>query len=335
MRSAALFIVVLGSCVAPLAAQVRLGNPETAPTEATAIPMPTVIVPTHSERPPEPRLMPAEFPEPYLPLPFYLQNLALFGGFDGSRAPDDLGINANIGGRLGLQTGLPLIESAGLGLQLGIAGSYHRTATQFLRLNDEPGERSQIFSTLGILQRTDWGLSWALAYDYAHTQSYSTLDLGQWRGQISLQVMPTLEVGVWGTYRDRADSATVAGETFHLQAINQTNLFFRYTWPTQAVTSFWIGLAQEHGQAVLGIPGDVPIRNVFVYGADAHIPLSQRVALYGEANFITPNDTGTVTAFLGLVFYPGGNAASAGRNPFAPVLPLANNPNFSFDARRN
>jgi hypothetical protein len=60
-----------------------------------------------------------------------------------------------------------------------------------------------------------------------------------------------------------------------------------------------------------------------------YIPLNGNWAIFGEANFITPNDSGTVTAFFGLVYYPAGGAGNAFRNRFAPMLPLANNPTLA------
>ena len=42
------------------------------------------------------------------------------------------------------------------------------------------------------------------------------------------------------------------------------------------------------------------------------------VAIFGEANFITPNDTGTVTATFGLAINLGGRAVEASRDRFAP-----------------
>ena len=44
---------------------------------------------------------------------------------------------------------------------------------------------------------------------------------------------------------------------------------------------------------------DVPaVRNAFVYGADLQMPLNNWIAIYGEANFITPASSGTVDAYL-------------------------------------
>jgi hypothetical protein len=155
------------------------------------------------------------------------------------------------------------------------------------------------------------------------------MDIGQWRAQIGYELNPTNEIGVWGTLRDKGDSTIVNGQVMSLEAINQVNLFFKHVWPTGVTTRGWIGMAEQHGRFVLGGPTYAPTYHPFVFGAEVFVPLSEHWAIFGEANFITPNDSGTVTALLGLVFYPGGGAGSAPRNRFAPLLPVANNPTFS------
>jgi hypothetical protein len=76
------------------------------------------------------------------------------------------------------------------------------------------------------------------------------------------------------------------------------------------------------------------VRNAFVYGADLQMPLNNWIAIYGEANFITPASSGTVDAYLGFVFYPGGGARNALQKRFAPLLPTASNTSFAVDLPR-
>lgn len=261
-------------------------------------------------------------------------NFAIFGGFDGARGPDDLGINANVGGRFGVNYAAPLIEEAGIGFQIGTAGAYQQTATRFQRLNGGPGDRTQWFSTIGVFQRTELGFVWGVAYDYLHTNSYANFDLSQWRGQIGLRVNPNNEIGVWGTYHDRGDTATFGGERFNYQALNQASLYFTHFFEHNAMGRVWVGLTDEHGRAILGIPGGTPTYNAFIYGAEFLAPVNPYVAFYGEATIITPVDSGCVNAFVGLAIYPGGGAYQAARSRFAPMFPLANNANFAVDARR-
>ena len=71
-----------------------------------------------------------------------------------------------------------------------------------------------------------------------------------------------------------------------------------------------------------------------LFGAEIHVPLNDWMAIYGSANFITPAATGTVDAFLGVTFYPGGGARQMHRHRFAPLLPVAGNPSFAVDSQR-
>jgi hypothetical protein len=85
---------------------------------------------------------------------------------------------------------------------------------------------------------------------------------------------------------------------------------------------------------VLVAPGNTPVHHPLAFGADLYVPLSDWVALFGEASFITPNDTGTVTATLGFAFYPGGKAKGTAHSRFAPLFAPANNPTFAVDVRQ-
>jgi hypothetical protein len=262
-----------------------------------------------------------------------LENLSGFLGLDGSKGPEDLGINANFGFRGALNWGYPVWEQAGLGVQLGTAINYSETAVRVLRSIDGVRDRFQSFTTLGLFQRTDFGLSWGFVHDWLSEHYYAGIDVGQWRAQIGYALCCHDELGVWGAWRDRGDSATVDGESFNLRPISQANFFWKHIWENDAVTRMWVGVADSHGRFVLVAPGNTPVHHPFVFGADLYVPLTEHLAIFGEANFITPNDTGTVTATLGFAFFPGG-AHHAVRSRFAPLLPLANNPTFALDLRQ-
>jgi hypothetical protein len=74
--------------------------------------------------------------------------------------------------------------------------------------------------------------------------------------------------------------------------------------------------------------------NVFVYGAELSLPLSERFAVSGAANLVTPASTGTVDAYLGVTFYPGRSGMRAATNRFAPLIQVANNPEMAINLRR-
>jgi hypothetical protein len=263
-----------------------------------------------------------------------LDNFSAFLGLDGSKGPEDLGINANFGFRAAANWGYPLLDTWGLGVQLGTAVNYSSTAVRVLRLVTGNTDRTQSFTTVGLFQRSALGLNWGVGYDFLLEDYYENLHFGQWRGQVGYQVGANDEFGVWGTLRDRGDSATVADFDLHLRPISQANLFWRRIWTNELVTRMWVGVAEGHGRFLLVAPGESPVHHPVVFGADVYVPLNDHLALFGEANFITPNDSGTVTATFGFAFYPAASARTAGRSRFAPLLPLANNPTFALDLRQ-
>src|SRR5262249_44209568 len=62
----------------------------------------------------------------------FLDNLSLFAGLDGSKSPQDLGINAHMGGRAAVNWGCPILEAIGLGFQVGTAVNYSDNAVAVL-----------------------------------------------------------------------------------------------------------------------------------------------------------------------------------------------------------
>jgi hypothetical protein len=264
----------------------------------------------------------------------WFDNFSAFTGLEGVKSPEDLGINANFGLRAAANWGIPLLEQYGIGAQLGSALNYSRTAVRVLRSVTDTRDNTQGFFTAGLFQRTDFGLSWGVVYDFLLQNYYQEFEFGQWRGQIGYAVTNNDEFGLWGAIRDFSESGQVGDQAFQLRPILQGNVYWRHIWEHEIVTRIWVGVAEEHGRFVLVAPGNTSVHHPVEFGADVFVPLSDRLALFGEANFITPNDTGTVTATFGIAFYPGGKARETARSKFAPLLPLANNETFAIDLRQ-
>jgi hypothetical protein len=263
-----------------------------------------------------------------------LDNLSVFTGLDGSKGPEDLGINADFGFRSSVAWAYPIMEEYGLGVQVGSAINYHRTALRMLPAITGTHDRVQSFTTFGVFQRTDLGINWGVVYDFLAEDYYQDFEFGQWRGQVGYNLTPEDEVGSWTTLKDFGDDGSAGGQRFKLRPIIQSNVFWRHIWANETVTRMWVGLAESHGRFVLVAPGDTSVHTPWVFGGDVFVPLNESWALFGEANFITPNDTGTVTATFGFAFYPGAKARCAGRSRFAPYLPVANNPTFAINLRQ-
>ncbi|MBI3409229.1 MAG: hypothetical protein HY040_12855 [Planctomycetes bacterium] len=262
------------------------------------------------------------------------ENLSFQIALDGSKEPEDLGINANFGFRVAFNWGIPLVEDLGIGMQIGSALNYSRTAIGVLKLLGGPTDRLQSYTTLGLFCRSDSGWNYGFAYDFRFDDYFLNIDTSQWRAQVSKYITDWDEVGLFGAWRDRIETAQVAGQTLFFRPIDQIALFWRHIWEGDIVTRGWVGLAEEHGRFSLLRPGQGWINHTFAFGADFQVPLNNSLALFGEAHFITPNDTGTVTATLGIAWYPGGGARTTARSRFAPLLPLANNPFFAVDVQQ-
>ena len=262
-----------------------------------------------------------------------IDNLSLFLGLEGSKQPQDFGVNAHFGGRFHANWGVPLAREAGLGLQLGAAINETRNAVQVVERVEGSKDRSQVFATIGLFQRTDNGFVWGVGYDWLQQDYYDDFDLGQWRGQFGYFLSPRNEVGVRVAVSDRQDDGSFAGIPVVLDPISQGSLYVRHYWPTSAVTTLWFGLAEGHAEANVALGDLQPLDERFLFGSDIYFPLNNRLAIYGEANFIQPADTGTVDAYLGVALFPGGSCKALTRR-FAPVLPVANNTSFSVDFSR-
>jgi len=264
----------------------------------------------------------------------FYDGLTLFGGLDGSKQPQDLGVNANMGGRVAANWGHALLDDWGLGIQLGTGFNFSDNAVQVLDRLDINSHRNQLFATAGLFQRSGWGLNWNIVHDFLWESYYNNFQLGQWRGRVGYEVGDTDEFGVWGTLADSGDSGSVSGIPIQVAAISQVNAFWRHKWGSSAWTTFWLGSASHHSRFVLGLPDLPPVNHALVYGAEIQFPLNDWLAIYGQANFITPPSSGTVDAYLGFSIYPGGGALHASQKRYSPLLDTASNTSFAVDMSR-
>ena len=73
---------------------------------------------------------------------------------------------------------------------------------------------------------------------------------------------------------------------------------------------------------VNAVLGDLrELHNTFVFGAELQIPLTDRLAIFGQGNFITPASSGTVDSYLGFVYYPHGGARRHSNPPLLRCKP--------------
>ena len=263
----------------------------------------------------------------------WLRSLTFFGGVDGSKQPQDFGVNANLGLQGSVNSSFALNDDSGLGLQLGAGVVGSQNAVRVYELLGEATDRVQGYTTVGLFQRSDSGFLWAVAHDFMVEESYDQFFLSQWRGRVGLDIDETNQFGVTAQLRGIGDSGTFGGGPVSLRTINQGSVYWRHIWESETQTTFWLGVADGHGENN-AVTGPAPAKSTCpLFGADFLAPLNDHFALYGETNLIMPADTGTVDAFLGIQWFPGGGARRARRGRFDPVFSVAAPTSFSVDLR--
>ena len=263
----------------------------------------------------------------------WAETLSLFAGISGAKQPQDLGVNAHFGGRLSANYGFPVYKPANLGVQVGLAGVYQDDAVRVFEALGAKSERGQLFATAGLFQKYElW--NWSVVYDGLYQDQYDTSTLTQFRGRLGAHLTDRDELGVWGTKNDRGADVEFLDIPLEIKPISQINLFWRHQFESGAYATIWGGVAEGHEELTLVLPTDNHLSTAPIFGADFRAPLNDYAALYGEANFILPADTGTVDAFLGVEFYPAAVARSFRDLAFAPILRPAGSPSFAVDAKR-
>lgn len=253
---------------------------------------------------------------------------------DGSKQPQDLGVNANAGLQASMNWGLPLLLEHDLGLQVGTNLTATQNAVRVYEMLGESTSRTQSFTTVGAFRRFDNGIAVGGVYDFLYEDSYDQFFLGQWRMRASYAILEQDEIGLTAQLRSNSDSGFFNATPVTLRSINQSSTYWRRFWSTGAQTTAWLGLADRHSEDNI-VTGPASAKNdSFLYGADIFFPLTRSLAIYGETNMILPYDTGTVDAFLGVQWFPGNRAFSARRGKFSPLLPTASPVSFSTDWSR-
>lgn len=263
---------------------------------------------------------------------------SFFSGVDGSKQPQDFGANAHLGLRTSIDYAASLNVESGIGFQVGTAAVFHGNAVQVFELLGESKDRFQSFTTLGLFQRSDSGLTFAATYDLLVQDSFDDFRLGQWRLLASIPVNANLELGTVVNLAADDDTGqfTAGGSPIdvRLEPIEQLKIFLRTDWQSSARTTFWVGVADEHSEENV-VTGTLPPKNnQILFGADLFAPLNRCLALYGETNLMMPADTGAVDAWLGIQFVPGGLHFRDRTNRFRPALPVASNTTFANDLMR-
>ena len=264
-----------------------------------------------------------------------------FFAFDGWKDQADYLDGNNFGFRTGVNAGIPLLRSRGIGAQIGASvGLYELSGRE---QGATTTVENQTIFTVGAFKRSDYcageRFSWAIAYDHRFNDAYGvsggdSLSLGQYRGLIGYALNPCDEIGFWMTQTNGDDDplpATTAGigligVSHWSEPVQQYNFFWRRYWECGGETMLYMGAVEDPGE--------------FVVGLDAQVPLSRRLSLFCGANYIKPSvDAGSPNyteeiwnVSAGLMFFPGRCAQSCcGPDRWTPLLPVANNGTFALD----
>lgn len=271
-------------------------------------------------------------------------NMYYFAAVEGWQGPVDLGFgNGNFGGRVGINLGVPLLESLGIGGQFGMSyGAFNFHGRFDVGGGEDSAIEDHLMMTAGVFRRADlsqpcgsrW--SWGAAYDLLYADNIglfsNELFLGQWRFQFGYALSETDEVGFWTTQGNEQDS--LAPTPFHAHPLHQYNMYWHHKWCAGTDTRAWFGLAEDPGS--------------LVFGTDVSYLLNDCLALIGTAQYILPSasggefspffQSGFAQEFwnltIGLAYYPGGNAHSqtvAGRR-WMPYFNVADNGSFALEA---
>ncbi len=251
----------------------------------------------------------------------YSENFSLFTGKQGFKGPVDQGLNGNFGYHGGGNWGMPLLDAHGVGYQIGV----NYIGSDFAGRTGPLGHRrAQFFVTTGAFRRAvhGHGFQYGAVLDYLRDDFYIQMDLTQVRGEISY-VYNGHEVGFWGAFTGNTSThwGQIPGtpwQPYSFEANSQYNFFYRYEMPNGTVCRTWGGLS-GHGDGI--------------FGGDATVRVSDKIALVANYNYLLPRNDDFVpnnikeswNLTISCVWYPGYKRRDSWTNPYRPLFYVADN----------
>lgn len=266
-------------------------------------------------------------------------------GVDAFKGISDYNGPSNFGVVTGLNIGVPIpgLRDYGFGWQIGLTyGAYdldgRAPEANLVGIQSTAHTQQQTFVTTGFFRKAQCGqrLSFGMVYDWMYNCEWGVFGnnptLGQWRGQVEYAMNACNGVGVWAAQRDRSSIQEMGRYTVSDRALSQVNMFWHHKFCSGADSWVWMGLP-DHGR----YSGDKSFADWMV-GFNVQVPLSDRLALYGNASYLHPSAAAGADAAIeqgwdagmGLVWYVGGYARSNAINGkcWTPYLQVANNSTF-------
>jgi hypothetical protein len=226
-----------------------------------------------------------------------------------------------IGGMLSINAGAPLTPDGELGFQVG--GTYI-----------EADEGAQGFFTIGVFHRCDpgacWGINWGLVYDVAY-DDFIDYAIGQIRFKAGVSVTSRDEVGGWLSIGTNVETVFLKGTDIIVLDPTLTindNLIEARVRPECDGYFFWRHTCTSGAEGTVFLGGRENLGGAFIIGYTASVPFSDCCAVLSGGHWShDSDDRGSFDVYLGLGYFPGGNARSTGScgNRYLPYQDAANN----------
>lgn len=264
----------------------------------------------------------------------------LFIGLDDFRGVSNQVRQDSFGLRTGINLGVGLLDSWGVGAQAGVSYGGYKWDGQSFPTTEPSAWNSQVFMTGGLFKRADkgWRFNAAAVFDYMVSDNFSIVasepSFGQFRGLLSVPVSGHDEIGSWVAVHESSStqglSAPFSPGTVTFQAIDQYNVFWKHWFDGGTVANLYFGFnGHQLNQGTQG---------TWVIGGGIEVPFSDRLALYGDFAYMRPSaTTGDGAAFqnsynisVGIAWYPCTclRQRSICNRGWVPGLPVANNGSF-------
>ncbi len=171
------------------------------------------------------------------------------------------------------------------------------------------------------------------SHDFLYGKSFDTISLGQWRMRGSYTLSRSNEIGITSTLRSytiREYLARTLPSNFSRSISSfSTIVAFGELCSNERLLDRTSPTSMVKTTPSLVHPLQKNYRSCLV---QTSLCLSPRASQYtAKPNMITPSDTGTVDAFLGIQWSPKRRTNSYRRSKFSPLLPLAAPTSFAVD----
>jgi hypothetical protein len=231
----------------------------------------------------------------------WISTFSLMGGVHGFKNGVNRGNSGSFGFQEGFNLGSPFNFSA-LGMQSQVG--FRATQTDFNGSSFTVDSRSQFFVTAGLFKRNVNGWQGGFVIDYLHDDWYTTIDLGQLRGELSYAAANGSSVGLMFTTGLFEDDTTSVLSGTSVEEDWETLDYYAFFYEVQSnhhrrgKWRVWVGLTGESDGII---------------GSDFKIPLAGTWSLEPGFTYVVPDEaTGNGAnaeeawnVGVNLVWYPG------------------------------